>query len=184
VPGAVDGWELAARAVVGQQVSLRSAAAVLRRLVADHGDGAFPSAEVIAEVDPATFGMPRAKGRTLVALARAAADGRVELDAGADRDETRAALLAISGIGPWTADYVAMRALGHPDVFLDGDVAVRKGLAEVGLDAADAERWRPWRSYAVVRLWALGGTTPRPRVDSTLARSAPAGSAIDKGAGS
>ena len=153
VPGAVDGWELAARAVVGQQVSLASAAAVLRRLVTASGDGAFPTAERVAEADPATFGMPRAKGVTLVALAREVADGRLALDAGADRDETAAALLAISGIGPWTTGYVAMRALGDPDVFLDGDVAAGKGLAARGLDLASADQWRPWRSYAVVRLW-------------------------------
>jgi AraC family transcriptional regulator of adaptative response / DNA-3-methyladenine glycosylase II len=153
VPGAVDGWELAARAVVGQQVSLRSAAAVLRRLVAAYGDGAFPTADRIVDADPATFGMPLAKGRTLIAVARAVTEGRLVLDAGADRDDTRHALLAISGIGPWTAGYVAMRALGDPDVFLEGDVAVRKGLAALGLGADAAEGWRPWRSYAVVRLW-------------------------------
>jgi AraC family transcriptional regulator of adaptative response / DNA-3-methyladenine glycosylase II len=153
VPGTVDGWELAARAVVGQQVSLRSAAAVLRRLVSNYGDAAFPTAERMAEADPTTFGMPRAKGATLVAVAQAVADGKLTLDAGADRDETRAHLLSISGIGPWTAGYVAMRALGDPDVFLEGDVAVNKGLATLGLDASNAERWRPWRSYAVVRLW-------------------------------
>jgi AraC family transcriptional regulator of adaptative response / DNA-3-methyladenine glycosylase II len=142
--------------------------------VAAHGEGAFPTAERVAEADPSTFGMPLAKGITLVTLAREVSEGRLELDAGADRDETAAALLAISGIGPWTAGYVAMRALGDPDVFLEGDVAVRKALAARGLDSSAADQWRPWRSYAVVRLW--GSATEKP-TDKRADRSA-----IDNGA--
>ena len=85
-------------------------------------------------------------------LARLVAAGELRLDPGADPGETRARLLAIPGIGPWTADYIAMRALGDPDVFLPGDVGVRRALAALG-GAADPDRWRPFRSYAVMHLW-------------------------------
>jgi AraC family transcriptional regulator of adaptative response / DNA-3-methyladenine glycosylase II len=84
-------------------------------------------------------------------------DGRVALDRGTDRDEVRQALVALPGIGPWTADYVAMRALAHPDVFLPTDIGVRNALVRLGHDPAavigDAGRWRPWRSYALMHLW-------------------------------
>ena len=89
----------------------------------------FPDASTLAAVDPATLPMPRARGRALVGLATALADGDVVLDRGPDRDDVRRALVALPGIGPWTADYVAMRALGHPDVFLPTDLAVRRVLA-------------------------------------------------------
>jgi AraC family transcriptional regulator of adaptative response / DNA-3-methyladenine glycosylase II len=101
--------------------------------------------------------MPRSRGRALTSLARALADGDVALDRGADRGEVRAALLELPGIGPWTADYVAMRALGHPDVFLPSDLGVRRAIADLGHDphtvVPDSERWRPWRSYALMHLW-------------------------------
>ena len=101
--------------------------------------------------------MPRARGRALVALCAALAAGDIRLDRSAERDDVRARLLELPGIGPWTADYIALRALGHPDVFLPTDVGVRHALARLGLDpkaAADnAERWRPWRSYALLHLW-------------------------------
>ena len=116
--------------------------------------------------------MPSAKGGTLVTLAREMAAGDLILDAGADRDEARARLLAISGIGPWTADYVAMRALGDPDVFVEGDVAVRKGLAALGLDRTAAERWRPWRSYAMVRLWDTAKTATKTAAHATATTTA------------
>ncbi len=101
--------------------------------------------------------MPRARGRALVGLAQALASGEVALDRGPDRDEVRRALLGCPGIGPWTADYVAMRALGHPDVFLPTDLGVRNALAGLGHDPAavigDSDSWRPWRSYALMHLW-------------------------------
>ena len=102
--------------------------------------------------------MPRARGRALVALGAALAEGRVALDRGPDRDDVRRRLLEIPGIGPWTADYVALRALGHPDVFLPTDVGIREppwpGSARTrpGLPTL-AARWRPWRSYAQLHLW-------------------------------
>ena len=108
--------------------------------------------------------MPRARGRALVGLASALAEGSVVLDRGPDRDDVRRALLALPGIGAWTAD-VAMRALGHPDVFLPTDLAVRRLLADLGGSAEpDPDLWRPWRSYALMHLWnTLMPDTPAPK---------------------
>jgi AraC family transcriptional regulator of adaptative response / DNA-3-methyladenine glycosylase II len=172
VPGQVDGDETAIRTVIGQQVSVTGARTVAGRLVASHGRAVesdvpglthlFPDAASLAAADPATLPMPRARGRALVGLATALADGRVLLDRGPDRDDVRRALLELPGIGPWTADYVAMRALGHPDVFLPTDLAVRRLLAGLEGDP-DPERWRPWRSYALMHLWnTLMPDTPAP----------------------
>lgn len=172
VPGAVDGAEMAVKAVIGQQVSVAGARTVAARLASAYGKPVtaaglggvthhFPTAEALAEIDPATLPMPRGRGRTMVALCAAVADGRLDLDAGADRAETTAALLALPGIGPWTAAYVRMRALGDPDVLLTTDLGVRRGLERLGASgdpraaAALGERWRPWRSYALMHLWHL-----------------------------
>jgi AraC family transcriptional regulator of adaptative response / DNA-3-methyladenine glycosylase II len=167
VPGHPDGHELAVRTVVGQQVSLNGARTVTARLVRAHGvplpepsgglTHLFPDAATLAGVDPETLPMPRARGRALAGMCAALADGRIALDRGADRDDVRRRLLALPGIGPWTADYVAMRALGHPDVFLPTDIGIRNALRGLGEDPARAaslaERWRPWRSYAQLHLW-------------------------------
>jgi AraC family transcriptional regulator of adaptative response / DNA-3-methyladenine glycosylase II len=162
VPGAVDGFELAVRAIVGQQVSVAGARTVLGRLVAEHGeplaeaDGGlthlFPAAAALAGAEPGSFPFPRARGEALAEVARLAAAGELMLDPPADPAETRAALTAVRGIGPWTASYIAMRALGDRDAFLPGDVGVRHALARLG-GQADPERWRPFRSYAVMQLW-------------------------------
>lgn len=176
VPGQVDGDETAVRTVIGQQVSVTGARTVAGRLVAEHGRPVesevpglthlFPDAATLAATDPETLPMPRARGRALVGLAAALADGTVLLDRGPDRDDVRRALLELPGIGPWTADYVAMRALGHPDVFLPTDLAVRRllaGLATPEDGDPDPERWRPWRSYALMHLWnTLMPDTPAP----------------------
>ena len=118
----------------------------------------FPDAATLAGLDVEELPMPRSRGRALVALCRALADGEVALDRSDDRELVRTRLLDLPGIGPWTADYVGMRALGHPDVFLPSDIGVRNALAGLGLDpatvAARAERWRPWRSYALLHLWS------------------------------
>ncbi len=156
--GTVDGFELAVQTIVGQQVSVRSACGVLSRIAAQHGERTalgvlLPDAETIAGLDPAALPMPRSRGRALVALAGAVADGELPLDAGVDRAQTRARLLALPGVGPWTADYLAMR-LGDPDVLLAGDLAARRVADEYGIDLADAGRWRPWRSYLTHHLWA------------------------------
>ena len=172
VPGQADGDETAVRTVIGQQVSVTGARTVTGRIVARHGREVesqvpglthlFPDAATLAAVDPGSLPMPRARGRALVGLAAALADGTVVLDRGPDRDGVRRSLLALPGIGPWTADYVAMRALGHPDVFLPTDLAVRRVLA--GLEgSADPDTWRPWRSYALMHLWnTLMPDTPAP----------------------
>jgi AraC family transcriptional regulator of adaptative response / DNA-3-methyladenine glycosylase II len=149
LPGAVDGFEMAVRAIVGQQVSVAGARTVLGRIVAEHG-GFTPAA--LAEADPSAFPFPRARGGALVEVARLVAAGELRLDPDADSAAARARLLAIPGIGPWTVSYIAMRALGDRDVFLNGDVGVRRALAALGGDA-DPGRWRPWRSYAVMHLW-------------------------------
>jgi AraC family transcriptional regulator of adaptative response / DNA-3-methyladenine glycosylase II len=162
-PGTVDGGELAVRAVLGQQVSVAAARTLAGRLVAMAGDplpepaGAlthlWPRPEAIAEA-ASSMPMPRSRRRALAGLAAALAGG-LRLDPEADRDEARAALLELPGIGPWTADYVAMRALGDPDAWLPTDLGVRHGLARVGATAADADAWRPHRAHAVRHLWAV-----------------------------
>jgi AraC family transcriptional regulator, regulatory protein of adaptative response / DNA-3-methyladenine glycosylase II len=162
VPGCVDGFELGVRAIVGQQVSVAAARTVLGRLAAEHGeplaepDGGlthrFPGAAALAELDPAGAPFPRKRAEALRALAQLVAEGELHLDSGADPEETRAKLMAIPGVGGWTASYVAMRALGDPDVFLPGDVGIRHALARLET-GSDSQRWRPWRSYAVMHLW-------------------------------
>lgn len=179
VPGAVDGFEIAVRAVVGQQVSVPGARATLARLNAyarDHAPSATPSGtrpghdsgglvgfltpQQLLALPDEVFGMPAARRRTLQALAAAVVDGRIQLDPGADRAETRRQLLELPGVGPWTVQYIALRGFGDPDVALTTDLGVRRGAAALGLDndpkrlAAHAERhWAPWRSYATVHLW-------------------------------
>ncbi|WP_431040660.1 DNA-3-methyladenine glycosylase 2 family protein [Streptomyces sp. P1-3] len=113
----------------------------------------FPSVEVLAEASLEDIGMPGARRAALRTVATALADGTVRLDAGVDRDEAERRLLELRGVGPWTAGYVRMRALGDPDVLLSGDVAIRSAMREPGATAADAEGWRPWRSYAMHHLW-------------------------------
>jgi AraC family transcriptional regulator of adaptative response / DNA-3-methyladenine glycosylase II len=182
VPGSVDGAEMAVRAVIGQQVSVAGARTVAARLVTAYGkpltrttrDGLthhFPTADVLASVDPESLPMPRARARTLVRLAAATASGEVDLDPGADRDDVQASLLAMSGIGAWTADYLRMRVLGDPDSFLATDLGVRRGLERLGAagdprSAADrAEAWRPWRSYALMHLWDVAMRPIRATTD-------------------
>jgi AraC family transcriptional regulator of adaptative response / DNA-3-methyladenine glycosylase II len=155
-------------------VTVAAARTAAARLALAHGetlaeprDGLthlFPTAATLGELEPETLPMPRARGRALVALCRTLADGDVRLDRGADRDDVRRRLLDIPGIGPWTADYVALRALGHPDVFLPTDIGVRDALLRLERDPADApslaDGWRPWRSYAQLYLWqTLSPTT-------------------------
>ncbi|MBO8194447.1 helix-turn-helix domain-containing protein [Streptomyces oryzae] len=171
-PGAADAHELAVRAVLGQQITVAAARTLGGTLVAAYGkplaapDGTlthlFPDVDALAEAPLAELGMPESRRRTIRTVAAALADGTVVLDPGADRAETERALLALPGVGPWTAGYMRMRALGDPDVFLPGDVGVRHGLALAGADAAHAGQWRPWRSYALHHLWHATGLTPPP----------------------
>jgi AraC family transcriptional regulator of adaptative response / DNA-3-methyladenine glycosylase II len=169
VPGTCDGFELAARAIIGQQVSIAGARTLLGRLVgafgvalegeAPHGlTHAFPRADVLAvrTVDELRgIGLTVPRARTLRALAGAVMRGDIELAAGADVERTRKALEAIPGIGTWTSGYIAMRALGWPDAFLDNDLVVLRAMVETRAARARArsEAWRPWRAYAVMHLW-------------------------------
>jgi len=171
VPGAVDGDELAVRAVLGQQVSVAAARRLAGRLVVAYGKPldaplggvthTFPTAAVLAGADPSAFPMPVRRQKTLHELAARLADGRLHLDPGADRAEIERQLAEIPGVGPWTAGYVRMRALTDPDVFLVGDLGIRHGLLRAGLPTEStaattvAQAWRPWRSYAQMHLWAL-----------------------------
>jgi AraC family transcriptional regulator of adaptative response / DNA-3-methyladenine glycosylase II len=168
-PGHVDGAELALRAVLGQQVSLGAARTHTARLVVTAGtplpapDGGlthlFPEPAAVAELD-ASLAMPDRRRRTVRMLASRLADGTITIDAGTDRSELERQLTALDGVGPWTAAYVALRGLGDPDVFLAGDLGVRRALEQLGRPgdprsaAARAEPWRPWRSYALHHLWA------------------------------
>jgi AraC family transcriptional regulator of adaptative response / DNA-3-methyladenine glycosylase II len=187
-PGAVDGAEPAVRAVLGQQVSLAAARTLAGRLTAELGrplrapragvTHRFVTPVELLAGDPDALRMPRARARALHALARALADGDVVLAPGADAGAVRAALLALPGIGPWTADYVVMRALGDPDVFLATDLGVRRALARLP-GAAAAGRvatgsWAPWRSYATQHLWqALADATLKPPAAPPRARARP-----------
>jgi AraC family transcriptional regulator of adaptative response / DNA-3-methyladenine glycosylase II len=167
VPGAIDGDELAIRAVLGQQISIKGARTLAARVVTEFGkpltspqEGlthTFPDSETLADADLSKIGMPAARQRALHALSTALANGDVRLDPGADREETRSKLLELPGIGPWTASYVALRALGDPDVFMPTDLGVRHALERLGVDdESRPERWRPWRSYAQMHLWTNG----------------------------
>jgi AraC family transcriptional regulator, regulatory protein of adaptative response / DNA-3-methyladenine glycosylase II len=170
VPGAADGAEIAVRAVLGQQVSVASARGTAARIVASLGEPLaqplgslthlFPTPEALAEADPALLPVPAARAATIRTLAAALAGARIALGPGADRDETRRRLLEIPGVGPWTAEYVAMRALADTDAFPATDLGVVRSLSALGVEggakaaAALSERWRPWRAYAVMHLWA------------------------------
>jgi AraC family transcriptional regulator, regulatory protein of adaptative response / DNA-3-methyladenine glycosylase II len=188
VPASPDADELAVRAVLGQQVSVARVRTLTARLLAmgtplaepvgtlTH---AFPRAAALADADLTTVGLTGARRRTVHALTAALAAGDIALGAGADREEAGRALLAVPGIGPWTAALVGLRGLADPDVWLPADLALRRSLTMLGSTDADATtRWRPWRSYAVLHLWALAvpslftrPATPHTRVP-TLPRSA------------
>ncbi|MDP3969622.1 MAG: AlkA N-terminal domain-containing protein [Nocardioides sp.] len=171
VPGHVDGFEALVRTVLGQQVSVASGRGMAARLLRDLGtpvtDGAapddlthaFPDAETLAAADPGTWAMTRTRARTLHEVATRVAEGDLDLHRGTDRAATRAALLGVHGIGPWTVDGLALRVWGDPDVLLPTDLGTRQALRALGHDDAPraaehaGERWRPWRSYAQVHLW-------------------------------
>jgi AraC family transcriptional regulator of adaptative response / DNA-3-methyladenine glycosylase II len=182
VPGTADGFELAVRAVIGQQVSVAGARTVAGKLVRAGGETLpdpdfgvthlFPTPEALARLarhGPDAFAMPAGRRRALGALADAMAVGDVVIDPGSDPREMRRSLVGLPGIGPWTAEYVAMRALRDPDAFMPTDLGIRR--AAVALDLPDdparllalSEAWRPWRSYAMAHLWSLpAAATPLP----------------------
>lgn len=187
VPGAWDGFELAVRAILGQQVSVRGATTLagriaelygqplpdeLRRSGSDGPTRLFPGPEALERIDAAAVGLPRARARAIAALAGAVRRGELDLDAAGRPEQTVDRLCALPGVGPWTAQYVAMRALREPDAFPASDLGLRKALAACDATgpplpsprqlAARAEPWRPWRSYAALHLWTAA-PLPVPR---------------------
>lgn len=173
IPGVADGAEALFRTLLGQQVSVAAARTVAGRLVVALGDGAFPDAAAIAARGGEVLRGPAARIRAILAVADAVAAGRVPLAPETPAAELRAALLALPGVGPWTAGYLALRVLGHPDSLLAEDLVVRRSAAALGLPAsrrglADrAAAWAPWRSYATLHLWRA-----RP-ASGSAARAAP-----------
>jgi AraC family transcriptional regulator, regulatory protein of adaptative response / DNA-3-methyladenine glycosylase II len=173
VPGAMSGYELAVRAVLGQQITVAAARTLAQRMVDRFGatvespwpelTRAFPEPAVLAQAEGdalGQLGIVRQRQAAIVAIAQAVADRRLQLHGGADVQETVALLKSLPGIGDWTAQYIAMRALRWPDAFPAGDVALHKALGVQGTPnparaaQAASEAWKPWRSYAVIRAWA------------------------------
>ncbi len=170
VPGCWDGFEVAVRAVIGQQISVAGATTITARLVAQFGairadapsglDRAFPTANLLAQASLAGLGLTKARMNTLRALAQAVAEGTIHFQTGQKADDFEQKICLIPGIGPWTAQYVAMRALRQPDAFLAGDLILQQilgGYARLSEreTAALSQAWRPWRAYAVMHLWHL-----------------------------
>lgn len=171
VPGAVDPFECAVRVLLGQQVTVKGATTLTGRLVERFGGKTvcaggrlthvFPRAEALVEADLGGVGLPKARAQALHALARAVAEGSVDLSPLSDRAQTRRALEAVRGIGPWTADVIALRALHDPDVFPAGDLGLRRAAGAEVSEAQlrrRAEAWAPWRSYAALLLWRAAAT--------------------------
>ncbi|MFI2184479.1 AlkA N-terminal domain-containing protein [Streptomyces sioyaensis] len=170
VPRTVDADEFALRAVLGQQVSTAAARTHAGRLVRAHGERVddpggglshlFPSPAALAGLDPESLAMPRTRRATLTGVIAALGSGTLQLGVGSDRDEARAQLATLPGIGPWTVECIAMRGLGDPDAFTPTDLGLRRAAAGLGLPATPAALvrhaalWRPWRAYAVQYLWA------------------------------
>ncbi len=160
VPGAFDGFELAVRAILGQQVSVARATALARLLVqrygdAGHGRFSFPSADCLARQQPSELGMPGRRGEAIRRLAQRVAAGDLEISAAMPAAALHSALTGIAGIGPWTAQYIAMRAGRDADAFPESDWVILKQLDTTPAGARRmAEAWRPFRAYAVMYLWA------------------------------
>jgi AraC family transcriptional regulator of adaptative response / DNA-3-methyladenine glycosylase II len=185
VPGAWDPFELAVRAVLGQGVSVAAARTLAGRVVARFGEDApqparaaglarlFPRADPLVAADLAPLGVTAGRAAAIRALARAHRDGRLDLSGAQDLERFAASLETVPGVGPWTAQYIAMRSGGHPDAFPASDLGLRRGAAAClgarsgDLDAraleARAAAWRPWRAYAAMYLWQVYARLPRTR---------------------
>ena len=174
LPSGWDGFEIAVRAIIGQQVSVAAARTVAARLARRFGQPLmalpmpglahlFPTPDALADADLAPIGLTRTRAQTIRTVARAVLDGAVDFRADTTLDEFVARWTALPGIGPWTAHYVAMRALGHPDAFPADDLVLQRALPDDGTRltaralAAQAEAWRPWRAYSVIHLWRAAG---------------------------
>jgi AraC family transcriptional regulator of adaptative response / DNA-3-methyladenine glycosylase II len=170
LPSGWDGFEIAVRAVIGQQVSVAAARTLTSRLALRYGtplatpfgEGLahlFPTPEVLVDADLTAIGLTRARAQTVVAMARALLDGRVDFNGERTLEDFVARWVALPGIGPWTAQYVAMRALGHPDAFPAEDLVLQKAVPQDGSRltakalSTRAQAWQPWRAYAVIHLW-------------------------------
>jgi AraC family transcriptional regulator of adaptative response / DNA-3-methyladenine glycosylase II len=171
VPGTGDGAEIAVRAVLGQQISVAGARTIAGRLTLQYGQAlptssgalthAFPRAEALAAADPNRLPMPASRAKALIGLCDAIAGGELILDGSQERSDTEERLLALPGIGPWTAGYIRMRALRDPDVWLGTDLEIMKALDRLSADRlVDPKKWSPWRSYAVLHLWSVGPFNP------------------------
>ena len=198
VAGAWDPFELAVRAILGQQVTVKGATTLAGRLVERFGrplvtgmtglTHLFPRAETLADADLAPIGLPVARARTIRTLARSIAHGELTLDASLGLEDFVTRLCAIPGLGPWTAHYIAMRALGEPDAFPASDLGLRRAVAASDRPASSAdlatlaETWRPWRSYAAFLLWAPPEPAVAPRARARAARPAPARRPLAPGA--
>lgn len=182
VPGCWNGFELATRAILGQQITVRSATALAGRIVkefgrviAETGDitHLFPTPEILADADLSGIGMPNARRETIRALARAVCDERIKFEGIVESQSFMGLLMEIPGIGKWTAQYVAMRALGEPDAFPAGDAALLSALSLA--KSADLERraegWRPWRSYATMYLWTSTNVSRVNKRKATLSET-------------
>jgi len=177
VPGCWDGFELAVRAILGQQVSVAGASTLAGRLVQTFGarinDGTdlthlFPTPAVLTQADIARIGLPGKRAETIRALAGAVCDGRITFSPVGDIEEFQSRLTALPGVGPWTTQYITMRALGDPDAFPSGDLGLLRGssLPDERELARRAEAWRPWRAYAAMYLWQGVGEIQSPKEDS------------------
>jgi AraC family transcriptional regulator of adaptative response / DNA-3-methyladenine glycosylase II len=166
VPGCWNGFELAIRAILGQQVSVRGATTLAGRLAKIFGEPfpgmaglthIFPSPQALAGANIASIGLPSARAETIRALTRAVCDGRISFDNVVDSNDFLARLCEIPGIGNWTAQYIAMRALGEPDAFPSADLGLLRALHITSPRELErrAEAWRPWRAYAAVHLWNM-----------------------------
>ena len=180
VPGATSGFDLAVRAILGQQVSVRGATTLAGRLAATVGEPLPATPDLpprarmlrLSHVSPtparladagveriARIGLPRARAATLVHLSRAVAEGAIDLAPGPGAESVTERMLDLPGIGPWTVQYVALRALRLPDAFPESDLGLRRAMG--GVSAKElrraAERWRPWRGYAAIHLWVSSG---------------------------
>ncbi len=180
LPSGWDGFEIAVRAILGQQVSVAAARTLAARVARQFGEALpagraapglehlFPTADKLADADLASIGLTRARADTVRTMARALLDGRVDFQVERTLEDFTARWVALPGIGPWTAHYIAMRALGHPDAFPADDLVLQKAVPLDGSRmsakalGACAEAWRPWRAYAVIHLWRDSMSTPKP----------------------
>ncbi|HEY5782657.1 MAG TPA: DNA-3-methyladenine glycosylase 2 family protein, partial [Lysobacter sp.] len=195
LPSGWDGFEIAVRAILGQQVSVAAARTLAARLAQRFGqplppslvvglpapglEHLFPTPQALADADLATIGLTRARADTVRAVARAMSEGRVDFRTERTLEDFAQRWVALPGIGPWTAQYIALRALGHPDAFPAEDLVLQRAVpgdgSRLGAKAllTRAEAWRPWRGYAVIQLWR-DSMTPPPVAVARAPRPSPA----------